>query len=147
MDVLALTELVRQGLQIDAVPEAAQFVALRRIETTAWGGVDEDVTATIHPENLRAALASGALFGLDVAGIDMISDDITVPWPANGAVINEVNFAPTLGQGVVSRLHVKTHLTRLLGGDGRIPVEVYSGNAVALTNARQAVTRLRGRPR
>lgn len=39
LDELALTALGRQGLQIDAVPAVGQFVALRRIETTAWGGV------------------------------------------------------------------------------------------------------------
>ena len=54
----------------------------------------------------------------------MISCDITVPWHANGAVINEVNFAPALGSNVISRLYLKTYVTRLLGGDGRIPVEV-----------------------
>ena len=143
IDELALTELVRQGLQIDAVPEAGQFVALRRIESTAWGGVFEDVTSTIHPENLRAALAASALCDLDVAGVDMISCDITVPWHVNGAVINEVNFAPVLGASVISRLHLKTYVTRLLGGDGRIPMEVYVGNAAALIAARQAVNRLR----
>ena len=108
IDELALTELVRQGLQIDAVPQAGLFVPLLRIESTAWGGVFEDVTSTIHPENLRAALAASSLCGLEVAGVDMISCDITVPWHANGAVINEVNFAPALGTSVISRLHVKT---------------------------------------
>ena len=34
-------------------------------------------------------------------------------------------------------------MTRLLGGDCRIPVKVYVGNAAALTAARQAVIRLR----
>ena len=72
-----LKALGRQGLQIDAVPAVVQFVALRRIETTAWGGVYEDVTVTNHPENLRAALAASALCGLEVAGVDMISCDIT----------------------------------------------------------------------
>ena len=139
LDELALTALGRQGLQIDAVPPVGQFVALRPIETTAWGGVYEDVTSTIHPENLRAALAASTLCGLEVAGVDMISCDITVPWHANGAVINEVNLSPFLGEGVLTDRHVKTFLTRLVGDGGRIPVEVYVGNAAAVAVARQAV--------
>lgn len=143
LDELALASLAQQGLHGGSVPVVGQFVALRRIETTAWGGVDEDVTATIHSENLRVALAAGAVSGLDVAGVDLISTDITVLWHANGAVINEVNYAPLLGEGVISRQHVQTFVSRLMGGDGRIQVEVYAGSASAVAAARQRALTLR----
>lgn len=139
LDNLALMSLAQQGLQVGSVPQTGQFVALRRIESTGFGGVDEDVTATIHPENLRVALAAAELCGLDTAGVDLISSDITSAWHTNGAVINEVNFAPLLGEGVISRKHVQTFVTRLLNGDGRIPVEVYVGNEAAVAAARQRV--------
>lgn len=139
LDDLALVSLAQQGLQVESVPGTGRFVALRRIESTGFGGVDEDVTATIHPENLRVALAAAQLCGLDAAGVDLISSDITAAWHTNGAVINEVNFAPLLGEGVISRQHVQTFVTRLLKGDGRIPVEVYVGNEAAVAAARQRV--------
>ena len=142
LDDLALLSLAQQGLQVGSVPQTGQFVALRRIESTGFGGVDEDVSATIHPENLRAALAAAGLCGLDAAGVDLISSDITAPWHTNGAVINEVNFAPLLGEGVISRKHVQTFVTRLLNGDGCIPVEVYVGNEAAVAAARQRVLML-----
>ena len=143
LDDLALRSLTQQGMNVAAVPKAGQFVALRRIESTAWGGVDEDVTATIHPENVRVALASAKLLGLNAAGVDLMSTDASLPWHANAAVINEVNYAPLLGEGVISRQHVQTFVTRMLKGDGRLPVEVYVGGEPALVAARQRAAVLR----
>jgi cyanophycin synthetase len=131
LDDIALEMLARQDLGPEDVPAAGRFVALRRIETTASGGVDEEVTHALHPENVRAAIAAARFFGLEVAGVDMISPDITAPWHANGAIINEVNFAPLLGGGEISRRYVDEYLVRLVDGRGRIPVEVFVGGAAA----------------
>ena len=49
LDDMAIKMLSRQRWTVDSVPEKQKFVALRRIETTAWGGIDEDVTSTAHP--------------------------------------------------------------------------------------------------
>jgi cyanophycin synthetase len=131
IDALATSAIAAAGFGADSIPATGCFVPLRRIESTAMGGVDEDVTDRIHPENLRVALAAAELLGLDVAGVDIISSDITQPWYHNGAIINEVNFAPLLGGGDISRRHIPEYLKRLLAGDGRIPVEVYCGGAAA----------------
>lgn len=143
LDQAARVSLTRAGLHERSVPAAGRFVALRRIETTAWGGVDEDVTAIVHPENVRAALAASTLCGLEVAGVDLISVDISQPWHLNGAVINEVNFAPLLGGGDISRSYVPEFLGRMLGGDGRIRVEVYVGDEQAATAAKERAAALR----
>ena len=131
LDDLALKMLRQQGWTDSSVPSAGQFVALRRIETTAWGGVDEEVTHTLHPENLRVALAAADIFGLEVAGIDIISPDITQPWFANGAVINEINFAPLLGGGEISLRYIGEYLDRLVPNKGRPEVVVFVGGVAA----------------
>lgn len=131
LDELALSMLTRQGWSASSVPSAGKFVALRRIETSALGGVDEEVTHTLHPENLQIALAAANIFGLEVAGIDIMSPDITQPWFANGAVINEVNFAPLLGGGEISRRYLDEYLDRLLLDKGRIEVVVFVGGLAA----------------
>ncbi len=136
LDSLGLESLSQQGWKADSVVPAGTFVALRRIETTMDGGVDEDVTDIIHPHNVRAAIDAAALFGLEVAGVDMISRDISKPWHANGAVINEVNFAPLLGGGEISRRYIKEHITRLISDTGRIPVHLYVGGDGAWNAAR-----------
>lgn len=144
IDEMARSTLAAAGLTEASVPPAGRFVALRRIETTAWGGVDEEVTQTLHPENLRVALAAARLFGLDVAGIDIISPDITQPWHSNGAIINEVNYAPLLGGAEISRRYIPQYLDRLIEGDGRIPVEVYVGDDQAIRAAERRYKELAG---
>lgn len=125
LDDLALAELARCGLGPDHVPAKGETVPLRRIETTEWGGVDVDVSDVVHPDNVAAALQAVRLLGLNVAGVDMISPDIAVPWHENGAIINEVNFSPALGAAQISLTHVPGFLKRLMSGeDGRIPLRL-----------------------
>ncbi|WP_425045971.1 hypothetical protein [Primorskyibacter sp. S87] len=140
LDDLARQSLANAGLTEDTVPEKDQFVALRRIESTALGGTSEDVSEHVHPENLRVALAATKLCGLDIAGVDIITSDISQPWTETGAVINEVNFSPSLGSGEVSRSHLDEYIGRLVQDRGRIPVKVFVGNNEALEAARAYIS-------
>lgn len=135
LDALALAELARNGLSEDSVPTAGHWVALRRIETTAWGGIDEELTSVVHPANRKLALRCAELFGLHVAGIDLITPDISQAWWTNGAIVNEVNFAPLMGGGPASLREIPGFLRELMQGDGRIPVHVVVGGLKARTAA------------
>jgi cyanophycin synthetase len=123
LDDLARATLAKANLTESSVPLPGTWVPLRPTESTAWGGVDQDVTIHIHPENIAAALTAAALFGLHTAGVDMISADISKPWHENGAVINEVNFAPLLGGAEISRSYLPAFFAQIMHGDGRIPIE------------------------
>ena len=131
LDDLARATLARAGWAPASVPARGERVPLRRIESTAWGGVDDEVTLQIHPENLRVALAAAELFGLDIAGIDIISADIGRPWFDNGAIVNEVNFAPLLGGAPISRSHIPAFLDGFIDGNGTIPVDAFVGGDAA----------------
>lgn len=137
LDALAVRSLAAVGHGPTSVPAAGAWLPLRPIETTEWGGHDEEVTATIHPENVRVARRAAEVFALDVAGVDIISADITRPWHENGAIINEVNFAPLLGGHPISRSYIATHLRSLIEEDGRLPIEVFVGGPEALAAGRR----------
>jgi len=124
-DEVVVTALRGQGYGLHDIPLANAPVSLRPIESTAWGGFDEDVTDQVHPDNLAAALQAAALFRLSVAGVDIISLDISLPWHFNGAVINEVNYAPLLGGAEISRSYVPAYLAQLIEGDGTIPIQFH----------------------
>jgi cyanophycin synthetase len=136
-DALAVACLQQAGFSLASVPLLGVWAALRRIESTEWGGLDEDCSATLHPDNAAIALQAAALFGLDVAGIDIISSDITRPWHENGAIINEVNSAPVLGQSLSSLRVMPQLLARLLVARGRIGIEACVGADQAMEMARQ----------
>jgi cyanophycin synthetase len=48
----------------------------------------------MHPDNVTACEMAAGVVGLDVAGIDVLTPDISVPFRENGAVIIEVNAGP-----------------------------------------------------
>jgi len=140
-DALALKALAAAGLTLDSIPAEGELAPLRYIESTEWGGIGDrypvnDVTGQLHPANLDIALRAADLFHLDVAGIDIISPDISRPWHENGAVINEVNFSPLIGGSIISRKYIPGFLRRYIEGDGRIPIDVIVGGKAAMDTAR-----------
>lgn len=141
-DALAQSTLASQGMELDSVPPAGSRANLRPIESTRWGGVDSDMTGTIHPENIRIAVAAAQVIGLETAGIDLITRDVSIAWHENGGVINEINYAPTLGLAEISRRHLPAFIRRHLQGDGRIPVALFAGDAEAARAAQERHARL-----
>jgi cyanophycin synthetase len=88
--------LAAQGLTQQSVPAPGQQVFLRATANLSTGGTSIDRTDEMHPDNVTACEMAAGVVGLDIAGIDVLSPDITVPFRENGAVIIEVNAAPGL---------------------------------------------------
>lgn len=137
IDSFAEKCLRQAGLSLDAIPEKGVWAPLRRIESTADGGRDEDMTAVLHPDNKALAIRAAALFDMDIAGVDIISTDISVPWHINGAIINEINASPSMGASVSSKAAMPAVIERLMRGGGRIRIEAFVGGDAAFQRARQ----------
>ena len=91
----AVHELLRrQGKTLASVPMAGELVQLRSTANLSTGGTAVDRTDDIHRENVAVAEQAAAVIGLDVAGIDFLSPDITRPVRETGGGIVEVNAAP-----------------------------------------------------
>jgi cyanophycin synthetase len=86
--------LARSGRTLDTVPAAGERVFLRATANLSTGGTSIDRTDEMHPDNVTACEMAAGVVGLDVAGIDVLTGDISVPFRANGAVIIEVNASP-----------------------------------------------------
>jgi cyanophycin synthetase len=87
--------LVRsQGYELDDVPEADTMVLLAATGNMSTGGSAIDRTWDAHEDNVEIAEEAARVVGLDVAGIDFIAPDITVPVRETGGAIVEVNAAP-----------------------------------------------------
>ena len=67
------------GLQLDAVPPKGTRVLLALTGNMSTGGTSIDRTIEAHPDNVEIAEMAARVVGLDVAGIDFICPDITVP--------------------------------------------------------------------
>ena len=84
-------ELERQALSADAIPVAGQVVTIQRN-----GNLGVDCTEQVHPEVAHATLLAARVVGLDIAGIDLVAQDIGRPLAAQAGAIVEVNAGPGL---------------------------------------------------
>ena len=84
-------ELERQGFTPEAIPVAGQAVLIQRN-----GNVAFDVTHILHPSVVETAALAARVVGLDIAGIDMVVEDISQPLESQGGAIVEVNAGPGL---------------------------------------------------
>jgi cyanophycin synthetase len=141
LDELALTCLDESGLTPDSILTQGQLIAIRPITSDEWGGSAEEVTEIIHPDNVKLAITAARVLGLKVAGIDLISVDITKPWHQNNAVLNEVNFKPFLG-GSLENDKVHAYLKSIITGQGRIPVHMVAGEGDLWLTAQSLRTQL-----
>lgn len=143
LDEIALQVLAEQGCTPVSVPASGERVLIRRNANLSTGGTATDVTESVCPEIAGHAVAAASIVGLDVAGIDVIARDISLPLEEQNGVIVEVNAAPGL------RMHlfpsegtprdVGGAIVEMLfpnGGNGRIPIAAVTG-----TNGKTTVTR------
>jgi len=84
-------ELERQGLNAHSVPLDGQKVLIQ-----PNGNVAVDVTDLVHPSVAATALLAARVVGLDIAGIDLVAQDISRPLEQQGGAIIEVNASPGL---------------------------------------------------
>jgi cyanophycin synthetase len=86
-----ILELKRQGLTPESVPLPGQKVLIQMN-----GNVADDVTDIIHPDVAYQAALAARVVGLDIAGIDLVCEDISRPLEEQRGAIIEVNSSPGL---------------------------------------------------
>lgn len=86
--------LAQKGYDRDSVPPEGEAVYLRSTANLSTGGTAIDVTDVIHPDNRDMAERAARAVGLDVAGVDFLTEDITRSFKETGGAICEVNAAP-----------------------------------------------------
>jgi cyanophycin synthetase len=123
-------ELGRQGLTAESVPADGRRVVVQRM-----GNLSNDVTDLVHPAVAAAVALAARVVRLDIAGIDLVTTDISRPLAETGGALVEVNAGPGLlmhirpangeprpvGRAIVDHLFPGA-------ADGRIPVVGITGS-------------------
>ena len=86
--------LKKNGFDPEYIPEQDEIIVLRENGNISTGGTAIDCTDRIHPENCDIAVRAAKAIGLDVAGIDIVTNDIGESILENDGAIVEVNTAP-----------------------------------------------------
>ena len=88
--------LKRAGYCRDSVPDRGIRVWLRAAANLSRGSTAVDVTEDVHPDNRLLAVRAARALGLDLAGVDFITPDISRSHLEVGGAVTEVNAAPGL---------------------------------------------------
>lgn len=139
VDASVKAVLAKAGYSLDDVVPHGEIVYLRHSANLSTGGTAVDVTDIVHPDTKRLAERAATIVGLDIAGIDIIADNIA----CEGVTVIEVNAAPGIrmhhspaaGQSRDVAGAIIDYLMQ--GTNGRIPLVAITG-----TNGKTTVTRL-----
>jgi cyanophycin synthetase len=86
--------LALKGYDRTSVPDKDKVVYLRSTGNLSTGGTAVDVTDIVHPDNREMAIRAARAVGMDVAGVDFLTTDISESYQIIGGAICEVNAAP-----------------------------------------------------
>jgi cyanophycin synthetase len=82
------------GYTRSTVPPDGEVVFLRSTANLSTGGTAVDVTDIVHPDNAAMAIRAVTAIGLDVGGVDFLTEDISRSYKEIGGGICEINAAP-----------------------------------------------------
>ena len=144
IDAATLSILDAKELKLDSILPLGEILFLKDTANLSSGGTATDITDLVHPLNVFMAERIARLMNLDICGIDIMAEDVTIPITEKTGAVIEVNAGPGL------RMHlsptegmprnVAEPLVNMLfpnSANGRIPVVAVSG-----TNGKTTVTRL-----
>jgi cyanophycin synthetase len=144
IDRTASVVLQRQGYNLNSVLEKGEIAYLRATANLSTGGVAVDRTDDIHPENIWLCQRVAKIIGLDIAGIDVVTPDISKPLGEVDGVIVEVNAAPGFRMHVAPSVGLPRNVCAPVldmlfppGTPCRIPIIAITG-----TNGKTTTTRL-----
>jgi cyanophycin synthetase len=135
VDRTSMDLLQRQGYTLETVLNPGEICYLRATANLSTGGIAVDRTDDIHPENIWLAQRVAKIIGLDIAGIDVVTPDITQPLREVDGVIVEVNAAPGFRMHVCPSVGLPRNVAAPVmdmlfpnGKSGRIPIVSITGH-------------------
>lgn len=86
--------LAKAGYTLATVLPVDELFYLRSTANLSTGGTAIDVTDIVHPDTRAMAIRAAKAIGLDVCGVDFLTDDISQSYRTHGGAICEINAAP-----------------------------------------------------
>ena len=148
IDFAVELELARQQLTGESIPSIDHKVLIQ-----SNGNVAFDVTDQIHPDVAHQVALAARVVGLEIAGVDLVAQDISRPLAEQNAAIVEVNAGPGLlmhlkpasgkpqpvGKEIANHLfppgtNFRIPVVGICGESGKTPVAEMIAHFLRLTN-------------
>jgi len=140
-----------KGYDRESVLLEGETLYLRSTANLSTGGTAIDLTDVVHPDNRLMAERAVLAVGLDVGGVDFLTEDVSRSFKDVGGAIVEVNAAPGFRMHVApsegTARDVAEPVMRMLfppGTPARIPIAAITGTNGKTTTSRMVGHILKG---
>lgn len=144
VDETTLNILKEKELSLESVLPKGKELHLKATANLSTGGTSTDVTDLVHPFNVFMCERIARIIGLDICGIDIMTNDISRPLDEDGGAVLEVNAAPGFRMHIAPTQGLPRNVAEPVidmlypqGSSMRIPIVAVSG-----TNGKTTTTRL-----
>ncbi len=144
VDDNTMSILQEKGLTLESVLKKGEILYLKSTANISTGGTAADVTDLVHPHNVFMCERIARIIGLDICGIDIMTDDLSKPLSETGGAVLEVNAAPGFRMHLAPTDGLPRNVAEPVidmlfpaGKSSRIPIIAVSG-----TNGKTTTTRL-----
>ncbi|MBL7913892.1 MAG: cyanophycin synthetase [Bacteroidia bacterium] len=144
VDEMTLNILKEKELELTSVLPVGKELHLKATANLSTGGTSTDVTDLVHPNNVFTCERIARIIGLDICGIDIMTNDISRPLEEDGGAVLEVNAAPGFRMHIAPTEGLPRNVAEPVvdmlypaGSNARIPIIAVSG-----TNGKTTTTRL-----
>lgn len=144
VDETTLNILKEKELSLESVLPKGKELHLKATANLSTGGTSTDVTDLVHPFNVFMCERIARIIGLDICGIDIMTNDISRPIDEDGGAVLEVNAAPGFRMHIAPTQGLPRNVAEPVidmlypqGSSTRIPIVAVSG-----TNGKTTTTRL-----
>ncbi|HMT30368.1 MAG TPA: cyanophycin synthetase, partial [Bacteroidia bacterium] len=136
--------LKEKELTLDSILPKGKELHLKATANLSTGGTSTDVTDLVHPFNVFMCERIARIIGLDICGIDIMTNDISRPLDEDGGAVLEVNAAPGFRMHIAPTAGLPRNVAEPVidmlyppGSNARIPIVAVTG-----TNGKTTTTRL-----
>ncbi len=144
VDDNTMSILQEKSLTLESVLKKGEILYLKSTANISTGGTAADVTDLVHPHNVFMCERIARIIGLDICGIDIMTDDLSKPLSETGGAVLEVNAAPGFRMHLAPTDGLPRNVAEPVidmlfpaGKSSRIPIIAVSG-----TNGKTTTTRL-----
>jgi len=144
VDEMTINILEEKNLTLQSILPKGEGLHLKATANLSTGGTSTDVTDLVHPNNIFMAERIAKIIGLDICGIDIMTNDISVQLRENGGAVLEVNAAPGFRMHIAPTEGLPRNVAEPVvdmlyppGSSARIPIIAVTG-----TNGKTTTTRL-----
>lgn len=144
VDEMTLNILKEKELELDSILPAGKELHLKATANLSTGGTSTDITDLVHPFNVFMCERIARIVGLDICGVDIMTNDISRPLDEDGGAVLEVNAAPGFRMHIAPTEGLPRNVAEPVidmlyppGCNARIPIIAVTG-----TNGKTTTTRL-----